>query len=232
MKTSLIMLTYNELEGATALINRIPFDKVDEIFVVDDGSTDGTIDFLRNRGIKVIIQKLKGRGEAFKLGFKEAAHDNLIFFSLDGNENPDDIPKFKQYFEQSCDLVIASRMRKDSRNEEDDNFFKPRKWANNCFNLFINVVWNKDLGNNFITDSINGLRGITRAAWEKMRPDAGGYTIEYQTTIRAMKLGLKIREFSTYEFNRIGGESYAKSIPTGISFLKLLFNELLIGLKF
>ena len=212
-------------------MGRIPLGQVDECFAVDGGSRDGTREFLKESGVRVIEQESKGRGEAFRIAFDVARNDNLIFFSLDGNEDPNDIPRFKEYFAQGFDMVIASRMCRGAKNEEDDRILKIRKWANNVFNWAINVIWNHG-GNSYITDSINGYRGITKKCWEKIRPDGAGYTIEYQSTIRALKLDLKVAEFPTIEGHRIGGESNARSIPTGLRFLRLLFKEILIGKNF
>ncbi len=78
-----------------------------------------------------------------------------------------------------------------------------------------------------MTDTINGFRAIKKDAFEKIKPDGHGYTIEYQMSIRAMKAKLKIAEFPTYEDQRIGGESYAKAIPTGLVFIKMYFKEFL-----
>ncbi len=231
MGITLVLLSYNEITGTKALLDKIPFTAVDEYFAVDGGSTDGTREYLEQKGVRVIGQKSKGRGEAFRIAFQEAKNDNVIFFSLDGNENPEDVKKFKPLFDQGYDMVIGSRMMKGAKNEEDDEVFKIRKWANNAFNLIINILWNRG-PNKFITDSINGFRGISKSAWQKMKPDGAGYTIEYQTTIRSLKLGLKVAEFPTIEGARIGGESQAKSIPTGIKFLKLLWHEIIIGRRF
>ncbi len=231
MGVTLVLLSYNEIEGTKYLFKKIPFNCVDEFFAVDGGSTDGTIEYLKQHSIKIISQESKGRGEAFRIAFNKAKNDNIIFFSLDGNEDPDDIPKFREFFDKGYDLVIASRMCKGARNEEDDKSIRIRKWANNFFNLLVNLFWNRGR-NKYITDSINGFRGINKNAWKVMNPDGEGYTIEYQTTIRALKSGLRIIEFPTIEKERIGGESYAKSIPTGLKFLKLFFNELFIGNKF
>ena len=134
-------------------------------------------------------QSKKGRGEAFRIAFKNSSSDVLIFYSPDGNENPNDIIKIKNTFEKNhnFDIVIMSRMMDGAYNEEDDQFFKFRKWANNIFNLFANVIFNKNLTNNFITDSINGFRGFKRSSFNKLELDAIGYTIEYQSTIRAFK---------------------------------------------
>jgi len=107
---------------------------------------------------------------------------------------------------------------------------KWRKWANQTFTFLANSLWNRN--NPFVTDSINGYRAFRRSAWKKLNISASDYTIEYQSTIRAMKRKLSIAEFPTIEGQRIGGESYAKSIPTGLRFLKLLFKEIAIGTKF
>ena len=58
-----------------------------------------------------------------------------------------------------------------------------------------------------------------------------GFVIVYQMSIRAMKLGLKVAEIPTVEGKRIGGVSTAKSIPTGLLFLRFLLKEIMNGSK-
>ena len=77
-----------------------------------------------------------------------------------------------------------------------------------------------------ITDAINGYRAITRSTWKDLNPDADGYTIEYQISIRAYKFRKTVVEFPTVEANRIGGGSEASSIKTGLQMLKLYLKEL------
>lgn len=224
MKISLVILTRNEIEGVQSVIPRIPQNAVDEVFAVDFRSTDGTVEFLEAQGIAVLAQEKAGRGEAFRLAMQKAAGDALIFFSPDGNEDPDDISKFRPLLEEGYDIVIASRMMKGSHNEEDADFIKLRKWANQLFGLAVNIVWNRS--GMYVTDTINGYRAVTKGAWEKIRPDGAGYTIEYQSSIRAFKHGLRITEFPTYEGSRIGGQSGARAIPTGIAFIRCFLREL------
>ena len=90
-------------------------------------------------------------------------------------------------------MVIASRMMKGAYNEEDDLTFRWRKWANLTFGWFANVSFNKKA---WVTDTINGFRAIKKDAFEKIKPDGHGYTIEYQMSIRAMKAKLKIGDGS------------------------------------
>ena len=151
----------------------------------------------------------------------------IFFFSPDGNEAVEDIKKFKPLLAQGAEIVIASRMMKESHNEEDGQLFRWRKWANLCFNFTANMFF-RSRKTSYITDSINGFRGITKKAAEHLQLDAFDYTIEYQMTIRGMKHNLKIVEFATCEGNRVAGDTGAPSFSTGLRFIKRFFIELFI----
>jgi glycosyltransferase involved in cell wall biosynthesis len=229
MKVSLVLLTRNERECLEVIFPQIPKpgpeSGFDEIVAVDGGSTDGTLEFFKKHNVPVIAQSKRGRGEAFLHAFSILkASDGFLFFSPDGNESIDDIKKFKPLLSQGADLVIASRMMKGAKNEEDDQVFKWRKWANNVFNLMANLFFRKN--GPYITDSINGFRAITRSAAEKLSLDAPDYTIEYQMTMRALRRGLNIVEFPTIEGQRVAGNTGAPSIPTGLRFIRRFFIEL------
>lgn len=234
MKITLCILNRNELDCLKIMMPQMPKpgaeSGVDAWVAIDGGSTDGSIDFLKEHGVPVVAQSRRGRGDAFLQAFEKIDSDAYVFFSPDGNEDPKDLPKFRALLSQGADLVIASRMMKGAYNEEDGQFLKLRKWANNAFNWFANVLFRHK--GPYITDSINGYRAITREAARKLKLDSLDYTIEYQMTIRALKAGLSIAEFPTYEGPRVAGETGAQSIPTGLRFLKKLWLELKIGRKF
>jgi glycosyltransferase involved in cell wall biosynthesis len=229
MKRSLILLTFNEIEAAPKIYDKIPFDAADEILAIDGGSKDGTIDFLKSKGADVHVQTERGRGVAFRMASELAKGEHLVFFSLDGNEDPDDIPKLFAELEKGADVAIASRMMKGAFNEEDIHVFRLRKWVNQVFTLIANILWNDGP---YITDTINGFRGLTKDAFKAINLDVAGFVIEYQMSIRSMKKGLKVVEIPTHENQRLGGVSTAESLPTGIIFIKQLMKEIWIGSSF
>jgi glycosyltransferase involved in cell wall biosynthesis len=227
IESTLIILTRNEIEGVKAVLKRIPLQSVDEYFAVDFNSTDGTVEYFKKNKIPVVKQIKPGRGEAFRLAAKKAKGKYLLFFSPDGNEDPRDIPKLINLLKKGNDLAIGSRFIKGARNEEDDQIIKLRAWANQAFTLIMKIIWGGT-----VTDSINGYRAITKTAFNRLHLDATGFAIEFQMTMRALKLKLKIAEIPTKEGNRIGGQSGSAAIPTGIMFLKVLWREIKIGKDF
>lgn len=225
-KASIIIPTWNETEGVRALLPRIQVFDAAEVFAIDGGSTDGTASILREGGIDVRMQKSKGRGAAIKEGVEMAKNEAIVIFSPDGNEDPDDVPKLLDLLDSGADLAIASRFLPGSRNEEDGSLLPLRARANNSFTWVANKLWNRGP---YVTDTINGFRAFHRKTFQELGIDAPGFAVEYQTSIRAMKLGLDIREIPTHEGNRIGGVSKSSSIPTGLAFLAFLLREVRIG---
>ncbi len=221
---TLVILTLNEIDGITHVVPKLPTHVVDEILVVDGGSTDGTLEFFEARGMRMIRQERRGRGEAFRLAVRHARNDRLVFFSPDGNEDPDDIPRLVDGLAAGYDMVIASRFMTGARSEDDDkSLFASRRWGNLTFTWLANVLCGRG---RWITDTINGYRALTRAAFLRLAPDAHGYAIEYQMSIRALQLRLRVLEIPTRESPRLGrGVSKLNAIPVGFSFLRVLARE-------
>ncbi len=224
MKKCLVVMTLNEIDAVKQMYDKIPWKKYDEVFVVDGGSTDGTIEFFREKGVPIHIQEKRGRGIAFNLAANISTSDLIVYYSPDGNEAIEDVDKLFNELEAGNDMVIASRFMKGSRNEEDGQVFPFRKWANKIFTLAVNTFFNRTVI--YMTDTINGFRGLKRDKFLELALDAEGFAIEFQMSIRALKKAYKIKEIPTIEGNRIGGKSKAKSLPTGLKILNLFFNEL------
>lgn len=229
MHIGVAILTLNEIDGLREVFSRIPEAYRANAFAVDGGSTDGTLAFFAEHGVPVYGQSRRGRGEAFRMAFSQTDYDALVFFSPDGNEDPSDIPVLARAIREGADMAIATRMARDSYNEEDGQVIRPRKWANQALTLLANGVWNTGAlcgRRPYVTDTINGFRAITREAFEAATTDAEGYAIEYQLSIRLLKAHRRIVEIPTRELPRIGGESYATSWATGRRLLAVFLREL------
>jgi glycosyltransferase involved in cell wall biosynthesis len=229
MKKTLVILTLNEIEGVKALFGSLPLNAADEVICVDGGSTDGTAEFLKEKGIPVISQEAPGRGTAIRTALARSTGDVLLFFSPDGNEDPEDIPLLFEKMTQGLDLVIASRFARGGRNEEDDCLFRWRAWVNRAFTHAANVLWNTV---DYVHDTINGFRAIRRDMMERLNLEESTFSIEYQMTIRAMKLHLRIAEVPTNEGKRMGGTVKAQSFPVGLAHLRVLWEEIMNGYQF
>lgn len=226
---SLCFLVFNEQDNLKYFKSKIQDTiqnlKFDSLFAIDN-SNDGSKEILKEMNVEVIDQTIDGRGGAIIQAISHCKTDYLILFSPDGNENIEDLLKFIEIIdENNFDLIIASRMRKDSVNEEDENFFKPRKIANNFFNFVANLFFNKN--NIFITDSINGYRALKVDNFKKINFISRRFTIEYEMTIKSFKNDYSIYEFSTIENKRVFGKTRAKSIRVGLDFIFYLFREII-----
>jgi dolichol-phosphate mannosyltransferase len=230
MRNALIILIKDEIKGIVHLFDQIPFNKFDEVLAIDGMSTDGSAEFLKNKGIKVITQTVRGRGQAFRDAFNNTDSDLLLFFGPDGNEDPADIEKFIKEFEnnENAGMIVARRLGPGAVNKEDVKLFKPRKWVNIAFNVVANLLWNR---NSYIYDTINGFRAITRKTWDVIKLDTNGYTIEYQSTIRCFKNNILILEFPTKELQRIGSKKGSPAFHTGVMFVKLLLIEIFYSIN-
>lgn len=208
MSTAVIILTLDEIDGVKAIVPRINKEWAEEIVFVDGGSTDGTIEEAQRLGYKVIHQTNKGEGNAFRIGVENTKSDYVMFFSPDGNDVPEDIPRLIKTIEEGgYDMVHISRFGKTSVCEDAGpiDYF-----GNNMFTFLVNVLF----GSKF-SDALNGFRIIKRDVWEKLRTDAQHLNIEQQSCIRATKANYHMGEIDGNEPKRIGGIRKMRPIQTG-----------------
>jgi len=81
-----------------------------EIIVVDDGSTDDTVDICREMNIKVVSHPYsKGNGAAIKSGARAASREILVFMDADGQHKPEDVARLISRLNEGYDMVVGAR---------------------------------------------------------------------------------------------------------------------------
>lgn len=120
MKTTLIALTLNEIDGMKVIMPKIDKKWVDQILVLDGGSTDGTIEWAREQGYQVYVQKKRGIRYAYLEGLPLIEGEIVLTISPDGNCPVEFIPEILSKIAEGYDLVIGSRYAGQAKSEDDD----------------------------------------------------------------------------------------------------------------
>lgn len=83
-KITVVVPCLNEEEGIQQVLARVP-QYVDEVIVVDNDSTDGTAEIAKSMGARVIQERVRGYGRAYKTGLLHARGDVIV--TLDGDHS-------------------------------------------------------------------------------------------------------------------------------------------------
>ena len=218
MTTSVIIPTKNEVIGVKEILTKIDRAWAEEWFLIDGNSTDGTIQEAENLGFEVIQQTGKGLSNAYREGVNHASGENILFFSPDGNAEPNDIPKLiKKMSDENCDIVQISRFGKKGVSEDDTVI---TAFGNRMFTFLVNVFFGGKL-----TDSLFGFKIIKKDVFINLNLDGEFLTLEQQMSIKSCKYNLKIAEIDGREPKRIGGEAKMKPLETGYALSKQIIKE-------
>jgi glycosyltransferase involved in cell wall biosynthesis len=218
----LVLLVLNEIDGLRQVWDSLPLNDFALTVAVDGGSTDGSREFLQEKGIAILEQNIPGRGVAFRVAAEAVDTERLVFYSPDGNEDPADIILLDDLLLGGAHLAIASRFAKGAINEEQD-VLRPRARVNKALTWVANKLFNQQ---GYVTDTINGFRAMKRVDLLELDTTVKRFPIEYQISIRSMRRRWSISEIPTIEGQRAGGESKAISWPVGKDHLKVLLSEL------
>ena len=229
MKVSLLVMTLNEVEGLKAIMPRIKRDWIDQIIVVDGGSTDGTIEWAREQDYQVYIQQQPGFRHAYVEVWPYVEGDVVITFSPDGNSIPELIPELVAKMREGYDMVIASRYLGGAKSEDDDLLTGFGNWL---FTKTIKVL----LGGN-LTDAMVIYRAYKKQIVEDLELDQDKWYTTPETlfgckvswepllSARAVRRGLKMTEIPGDEPPRIGGGRKLRIWRWGAAFYYQIWRE-------
>lgn len=182
-----IIPAYNEEKVLADVIGKT-LEHVDEVIVVDDGSSDKTSEVAIEAGARVIKHSVNlGKGEALKSGFKAIGDDSIIItIDGDGQHNPSEIPDLvRPIIEDGADLVNGSRY----MNGPEENTPAYRRVGQKVLDIATNIS-----AGTKVTDSQSGFRAFSPKSKNVFRFKDTGFGIESEMLVDAAESGLKIVE--------------------------------------
>ncbi len=219
MRVTLLMPTLNEAEALRCIIPRIRREWVDQVLVVDGGSTDGTSVLAREAGYDVVVQKTRGIAAAYADALPSAVGEVIITFTPDGNSLPERIPALVAKMREGYDMVIVSRYREGAKSEDDDAITAFGNWM---FTRLINLFF----GGRY-TDTLVGFRAWKRQIYDLAIRHPGRDDFEPRSAIRCAKLKLRVGEIPGDEPKRIGGTRKMRPFVNGWGIVKIILEEIL-----
>jgi glycosyltransferase involved in cell wall biosynthesis len=198
-RVAAVIPTLNEVATIADVIAAIPHDAVDEIIVVDGGSSDGTIAAARAAGARIVTVG-RGYGRACQAGAEAAgACDIVVFLDGDGSDGPEQIPLLiAPIVNDAADFAIGSRTR---GKREPVSMSLHQRFAGYAIGAAVRLLYGVPYSD------MAPLRAIRRDALGGlgMREMTYGWNLEMQ--MRAARAGLRILEVPVAHRRRAGGLS-------------------------
>lgn len=230
MKVTLLVPTLNEIDGMRVIMPLIPPGTVDQTLILDGGSTDGTIEYARERGYDVVIQDKPGLINAYRQVRPYIRGDVLVTFSPDGNSVPDHIPQLVDKMREGYDMVIVSRYLGPARSEDDTLMTRVGNWV---FTTLINILFSGHYTDAMViyrayrTALIDELGLMSDEPFSVERKFSHMISWEPLLSMRAARRHLRLAEIPGDEPARIGGEGKCKHYSWGAVYLLEMAQEFL-----
>jgi dolichol-phosphate mannosyltransferase len=228
LKVVALAAAWNEEAKIGEVVRRTPKPLVDELVVLDDGSTDRTAEISRSLGATVIsLGATIGVGAALRAGYKyavEHGYDVAVVMAGNNKDAPEEIPLLLEPIaEGRADFVQGSRFLNRKANFGPMPYY--RRLATRVHPLIFSVVARR-----YVTESTNGFRATTRRVLTDPRINLDQswldeYELEPYLYLRTIQLGYKTAEAAVtkiYPPKKLG-QTKMKPITGWWSILRPLF---------
>ena len=230
-RISVIIPALNEAESIGAVVRSMPWERITECIVVDNGSTDRTGAEATAAGARVVTAE-RGYGSACLAGSRAAMSGSTVLVYLDG-DGADVIEDFGRVvgpvLEGRADFVIGSRVR---GRREAGSMLPSQVFAAHLVGSLLRLVPSVRRGARY-TD-MGAFRAIRRSCLEQLQMSELTYGWNLEMQIKAAQRGLRVTEIAVDYRRRIGGESKVAgnlraSMRAGVRILQVLFRVGLTG---
>jgi len=209
MAISVIIAALDEAAAIEAVVHGcLAHRRVDEVVVVDDGSTDDTAARARAAGAHVVRNHTnRGKGASLRRAARHARGDVLVTLDGDGQDDPADIPALLDALEAGADLVIGSRF----RGRLLPGSITPLHRAGNlALTATLDLLYGARL-----SDTQAGFRAIRRSLWDQLPLRAEGYEVETEVLVRALRARATVVEVPVTRHPRAHGHSALHAVRDG-----------------
>ena len=161
-----------------------------EVLIADNGSTDGSQAIAEKLGARVVQVKEKGYGNALRGGIAAARGKWIIMGDADDSYDFGESDRFVKKFQDGDELVMGCRLPVGGGTIIPGAMPWKNRWIGNPILSFIGRLFFKCPAHDFHS----GLRGFTKAAYEKMELQTTGMEYASEMVIKSTLKGLKISE--------------------------------------
>jgi dolichol-phosphate hexosyltransferase len=193
---TVIIPCLNEEQGIEQVLRRMP-EFVDQVIVVDNGSTDRTAEVATSLGAQVIREHVRGYGRAYKRGFSVATGDVIVTLDGDHSYPPDAISYLLEAFRHlEVDFLNASRFPVRDRKAMS---FK-HKFGNFVLSFAMSLLYFR-----WVRDSQSGMWVLRRSILKGMNLVSDGMAFSEEIKIEALKnRRVRFDEISIQYSSRLG----------------------------
>lgn len=184
-----------------------------EVIVVNDGSSDATVEVCQQHGVKVVSHPYsKGNGAAIKSGARAATGEYVVFMDADGQHDPADIQKLLYKLEEGYDMVVGARSGRDAQ-------ASLARWsANSLYNHLASWMVNRK-----IDDLTSGFRAANRKkflGFLYLLPN--GFSYPTTSTMAFFRAGYSVGFVPITVSQRLG-KSHISLVRDGVRFFLIIF---------
>ena len=227
-KITVVIPALNEEEGIGHVLKEIPVSKLmnmgyeTEVMVIDNGSKDKTSYIARQHGATVIIQPVRGYGNAYKAGFANASGDIIATGDADHTYPFEDLPEMIEKMEKE-DLDFISTNRLEHINPE---IMTPSHiFGNRIFTAITKILFKLP-----IIDTQSGMWIFRREIWDKLDVRSAGMAFSQELKIEAYLRGFKCAEVPI-KYRIRTGVAKLNTLKDGIKVMFRIFHKRLSTLS-
>jgi glycosyltransferase involved in cell wall biosynthesis len=205
MRTITIVIpALNEARGIGPVIKEIPLNELralgfeTEVLVIDNGSRDDTPSIARNHGALVIIQPIKGYGNAYKAGFANATGEIIATGDADLTYLFTILPKVIRIMEEgNYDFINTNRL----KTVNTEVMTRSHIFGNGILTFLMKFLFHTPF-----EDSQSGMWIFKRAIWDQLNVVSSGMPFSQELKIEAFLKGFKCGEVQVDYRMRAGKE--------------------------